>query len=368
MPTISPIQCMRPARHFARKFVNKPSDFSAYKNTEIIEVLLKKSVFAISQPELFGKTFAQGKQQFTNLLRNGYIMPEGKAGYFIYKIEANGHTQIGLVCNQNIDDIATGKLLLHEQTKERNANFLEKRIQNLNLNFTPVYSIVPDENEEIKTALIALIQEQKADIEFETENKEKHAVYVLQEGEELQELIKCIVSRKQLYLADGHHRLAVYRKQALLKQFPAVIFPSSMVNNFSFAHIFQFINEAQLQELVALLNANTGEQIGEYFYQNQWQPIFSDEPIIDKMTTIYQFIQEQLTIQVDDERLLSLKDLYGKLSIENFAKKTDAQLVIRLNPLTIEEIIATANEGKTLPPKSTLFFPKPRAGLFITRL
>ena len=41
---------------------------------------------------------------------------------------------------------------------------------------------------------------------------------------------------------------------------------------------------------------------------------------------------------------------------------------MRWSPLPVEELMAVADDGKLMPPKSTWFEPKLRSGLFIRRI
>jgi uncharacterized protein (DUF1015 family) len=46
----------------------------------------------------------------------------------------------------------------------------------------------------------------------------------------------------------------------------------------------------------------------------------------------------------------------------------EAQLAIVLHPTSVEEVVAVAEAGETMPPKSTYFWPKVPAGLVLRDL
>lgn len=374
MATIYPIRCFRPARHFANKFVRKPSDFTSMDKEEVMERLLTNSVFSISQPELFGYTFEEGKEKFARFLREGFIYPEVRPAFYVYEIKNEERSRLGLVCNQNISDLDTGKLLLHEKTKAKNSQFLETRLSNLKLNFTPIFSIAPDQNQLLKGVLSKSIENQKPDISISLP-KEQHLVYKISLIETADEIRKIVQGVHHIYLADGHHRLSVLKKQGR-EQFSTVVFPESDVSLFSYAKIIRempihLVQNFQI-ELKKKLNENQGQETGKLsvFDGEQWTDYSVACSQVELLKTMNAFITSHFSIQNlnDDDRVLYLKDLYGKDSLAKFTNNMNAQLAVQFEPLSLIELFQTANANENLPAKSTLFHPKPRAGLFITRI
>ena len=68
-----------------------------------------------------------------------------------------------------------------------------------------------------------------------------------------------------------------------------------------------------------------------------------------------------------DERIDFVGGIRGLEELEHRAK-ADMVLAFSMFPTTIEELIAIADAGKTMPPKSTWFEPKLLSGLFVHRL
>jgi len=75
-----------------------------------------------------------------------------------------------------------------------------------------------------------------------------------------------------------------------------------------------------------------------------------------------------ITDQENDDRILFLKDFNNTNDLEQSARRVQASLLIRLYPIGVNDIIYAADNEIALPPKSTLFEPKPRAGVFITQI
>lgn len=374
MATVYPLRCFRPSRHFASKFVRKPSDFSSMNKEEVLEKLLVNSVFSISQPELFGYTFEEGKEKFARFLRQGYIFPEVQPAFYVYEIKDEKKSRLGLVCNQNISDLSNGKLLMHEKIKAQNSQFLENRLTQLKLNFTPIFSIAPEKNNKLKSKLNLAIKENKPEISISLAG-ETHQVYKIKNQQITDAIKQEIYSVNTMYLADGHHRLSVLKKQGK-KHFSTVVFPESDVSIYGYAKILRQMPPNQMLSLYETMknqfstNSEDGSKAFEIFYDNSWQTFYTDKELAQAFDQCNELMNNhfQITNIDDDDRVLFLKDLYGKHSIEMFMKNMHGQMVIRQKALSVQDIMQVANKGESLPAKSTLFYPKPRAGLFITRL
>lgn len=386
MPKIYPIKCYRPARLFAKRFILKPSDFSSRDRGETLEKILKNSVFSISQPELFGYSFDESKSVFSNLLKKGYIFREATPQYFLYTIILDDKKYHGLVCSQNICDIDHKRILLHEKTREANSLFLEKRLESLRLNFNPIFSIVPDKSCLFRNLLFEIANTYKPEVHVEIEHNEIHKVTRIKCPKLIELCETTLENKEKTYLADGHHRISVIKKlntNSSNATFPSILFSSEDVSIYSFAKIFNDIPNEVLEKLIfelkqrfSIIKEDDGPLKNgqfEIFVHQSWLR-FEYKKHSTLNLEFYQAVnsvietQFEINNQMEDERVIFLKDIYGRESIENFSKKMQSQIAFRIHPLNVDDIFETAHNPTFLPAKSSLFEPKPRAGMFITRI
>jgi uncharacterized protein (DUF1015 family) len=59
----------------------------------------------------------------------------------------------------------------------------------------------------------------------------------------------------------------------------------------------------------------------------------------------------------------TLQFQHGVDHVRRAVAQGEAQAGVLLRPVTVEQIVAIADGGERMPPKSTFFFPKPRTGL-----
>ena len=83
------------------------------------------------------------------------------------------------------------------------------------------------------------------------------------------------------------------------------------------------------------------------------------------------FIRSSSLIQDDDPRTNKRIDFVGGIrGLEELEHRCslDSKIAFALYPITINELLDVADEGKVMPPKSTWFEPKLRSGLIVRLL
>jgi uncharacterized protein (DUF1015 family) len=69
-----------------------------------------------------------------------------------------------------------------------------------------------------------------------------------------------------------------------------------------------------------------------------------------------------------DERIDFVGGIRGTKELEKRVDSGEAKLAVSMHPTTIEQLLAVADAGLVMPPKSTWFEPKLRSGLFVHSL
>ena len=111
------------------------------------------------------------------------------------------------------------------------------------------------------------------------------------------------------------------------------------------------------------------------YIENKWyllkakEGIFNPEDPVDRLdVSILQNNLLRPILGIDDprksKRIKFIGGIRGLKELERRAN-TDMKVSFSMYPTTTEDIMAIADSGKIMPPKSTWFEPKPRSGLFI---
>ncbi len=205
-----------------------------------------------------------------------------------------------------------------------------------------------------------------------------------------------------LYVADGHHRCAsASRARAALKEklgslpdehpvnwFPATIFPDRELAILPYNRVVRdlggrgtgdFLEGVRAKFTVAPAAAAEPARRGTFsmFFEETWQTITPREPVTgnDPVSALdVSILQDSLLGPVlgigdprTDPRIDFVGGIRGTGELEERVKSGRGAVAFAMYPTQISDVMAIADAGVTMPPKSTWFEPKLRSGLFVHR-
>ncbi len=114
------------------------------------------------------------------------------------------------------------------------------------------------------------------------------------------------------------------------------------------------------------------------YLDKEWYSLKAKKAIIDESDPVARLdvsvLQDNLLAPIlniqdpkNDDRIDFIGGIRGLTELERRAK-TDMKLAFAMYPTTTDDLIAIADAGKIMPPKSTWFEPKLLSGLFIHHL
>ena len=206
------------------------------------------------------------------------------------------------------------------------------------------------------------------------------------------------------YIADGHHRAASAVKAGLKRRqeqpgytgeepfnyFLAVLFPDDELMILPYNRVVRDLNGLDkagflkaAEEKFEVTELGTGpfgpEEKGTFgmyldktWYSLKIRPEYqSKDPVAGLDVSV---LQDQLLGPVlgigdprTDRRIDFIGGIRGLKELERRVER-DMQVAFSMYPTSIAELLAVADAGRLMPPKSTWFEPKLRSGLFIHRL
>ena len=195
-----------------------------------------------------------------------------------------------------------------------------------------------------------------------------------------------------LYIADGHHRSAaaarVYRSRKGRGQsgwFLAVIFPHDQVQILPYNRVLKDLNglspETLLRKLEAVFTIRSGGPAQPrakhqvcLFLQGKWAT-FSFRPELTAAAEPVERLDVALLQKhvlgpmfgIDDPRTSRRIDFVGGLrgtaELESRVKSGECACAFSMFPCGMDDLMAIADAGQIMPPKSTWFEPKLRDGI-----
>jgi uncharacterized protein (DUF1015 family) len=236
----------------------------------------------------------------------------------------------------------------------------------------------------------------------------RHQWWVLDDAKLQAEVTAGFAKVRNLYVADGHHRSASAARvgearraanpghtgEEEYNRFLAVCFPSEQLHIMDYNRLVkdlggrspaQFLKELETAFIVEPagqrgdpFKPQTRGQFGLYL-EGRWhcltarpEVVPTDDPVKGLDVAV---LQEQLLTRMlgitdprTDKRLDFVGGIRGLAELERRVDEEGFACAVAMHPTSIDDLMAVADSGQVMPPKSTWFEPKLYSGLVVHRL
>lgn len=409
MAKIIPFKAVRPTRDKVTLVASR--SYQSYTKLEL-EARLAYNPFSFLHVVNPGYKYDKqivGEERY-NLVKNRYqefkedaiLVQDKNTCYYVYKIvNRDGNTFSGIIAAASTEDYKKDIIKKHEDTIEFREHVFKDYLKTVGFNAEPVLLTYPD-NDKI-TSMVSEVQKTRAEFEFTTHFRDTHYLWIVNDLNVVAKIQKEFENMKTIYIADGHHRSASsYLLSEELKSenkthnanepynyFMSYLIPESHLKIYEFNRLVKDLNGLSKESFLIALDAMFRiENRGSEFYKPTKKHHFSmylDGEFYSlylrknnyTFTNSLDALDTQILFKTVLEPILEITDLrndtridysHGKNDIVNLKNKVDNgefKVGFGLVPITIEELKAIANEGLTMPPKSTFIEPKLRSGVTI---
>ncbi|WP_322627804.1 DUF1015 family protein [Aedoeadaptatus coxii] len=402
MVKIRAFRAVRPKNEYAKEVAALPYDvFSVAEAREEIR-RHPKSFLQVDLPEatvegeVEGSVNKIGKQHFDRMQEEGLFYREEAPCLYVYELERDGHRQRGLMCLASVDDYLDDKIKKHEKTRREKEENRVDHIDTLDAQTGPIFLTYRNQK-----AIDVLIDEstKKEPLAFTTDDDTTHRLWTIDDGSVIGEIVENFKSLDALYIADGHHRSAsavrvgemsrkVYglgNDETPYNYFMAIVYPAEELKVYDYNRVVADLNDLTLEEFLEKIGDNFSveeekaevhpREKGEFgmFVDGKWYRLrYKGEAIDDVIEGLdVSILQNFLLAPVlgigdprSDKRIDFVGGVRGLKELERRVKE-DMTVAFSMFPTSLDDLMAVADAGKVMPPKSTWFEPKPRSGLFI---
>jgi uncharacterized protein (DUF1015 family) len=242
-----------------------------------------------------------------------------------------------------------------------------------------------------------------ADVEFTADDHIGHAIWIVDGAEDIAAIQEAFVDIDAIYVADGHHRTAsAHRVRDIMRAnnpdhtgdeaynfFLAVVFQEDELKLMGYHRVVADLNGlsseeflARVGEIFALDPTDQPEPAGHrqwgMFLDGQWYNLAAREgsfPADDPVTGLDAAILQDLLLSPvlgigdprQDPRIDFVGGSRGTAELERRCG-LDMKVAFAFAPASVNQIMAVADAGAVMPPKSTWFEPKLRSGLLVRSL
>ncbi|HMV14472.1 MAG TPA: DUF1015 family protein [Chitinophagales bacterium] len=415
MINIRPFKGLRPRKDIVDKVAAKPYDVLNSAEAKAEATNNPFSFLRISKPEInfennidqyAEEVYQKGKEVFTAFINENILQRDEKPCMYVYAQTMEGRTQTGLVAGSSIDDYFNDKIKKHELTLIAKEN---DRIKHMKTKMAQpgmvflTYKAV----EEIDVIIEHYTSHQAAENDFVDSQNVRHQLWKIDNENIIQKLVTLFKEQVPAsYIADGHHRSAASAKvgKQLREENPnhtgnesynyflSCLFPSNQLQIQDYNRLVKDLNdlsEATLLEKIA--QHFTIEKIGQTIYKptqlhefsmyvnGNWYKLNANkntynenDPIgVLDVTILSKYILDEI-LNIKDQRTDKRIDFVGGIrGLGELQKRVDSgemKIAFAFYPVSLDQLIAIADTGNIMPPKSTWFEPKLKSGLVINVL
>ncbi len=412
MVRIKPFRAWRPRQDLVSRVVCPPYDVVSTEEAAALargnpisflhvirsEIDLEKGISPYDP-----RVYKKAAENLRRLIEEGGLVREEEQSLYVYQQKMGDHVQAGLVFGASVEDYLEGRIKRHEQTRKEKEEDRTRHIQATGMNTGPVFLCYRDRRE--VDGIVDSVRSGSPLYDLTTEDGVEHTVWRVSDPETVEELRAAFSRVPELYIADGHHRAASSVRVALERRkaepgytgeepwnyFLAVAFPHDQLMVLGYHRVVRDLGgleeEAFLAELRKKFEVERGGdplprgrgRFGMFFRDGWWSLAYKDGDPFEREDPVARLDVAVLQNHVlgpilgikdprTDERIDFVGGIRGVPELERLCREEGWALAFTLFPTSVEDLMAVADAGRMMPPKSTWFEPKLRSGLLVRSL
>ncbi len=403
MTLIQPFRALRPAPGRAAEILAPPYDVLSSAEARQRAKGKPWSFLHISKPEIDldpaidphdPAVYAKAAENLERMIAAGVMIRDPEPCYYVYRLTWRDRTQTGLAVAASLADYATNRIRKHELTTPVKEDDRVHQIEAVNAQTGPVmiaYPAAPDID-----AMLAKATTHPAAVDVTADDGVRHQLWPISEAATIAALTRATDALPALYIADGHHRSAAALRVAQARgagsgghsHFLAVLFPQHEMTILDYNRLLRDLNGRSPEQLLAELRkrfaVTSSDQpvppaaAGEFsmFLAGGWyrltiRPEFAprnDGDPIERLpiTILTRNVIEPLFGITDprvDKRIDFVGGARGLDGLQQRVSSGEMAAAFALYPTQMADLMAVADAGGIMPPKSTWFEPKLADGM-----
>jgi len=407
---IFPFHALRPPAQRAAAVASVPYDVVNTEEARALAAGNALSFLHVVRPEIdlapdtdihADAVYAQGRANLERAIREAPLLEDPEPGLYVYRLRMDGRNQTGVVACCAIDDYDEDRIRKHERTRKDKEDDRTRHVVETRCQAEPIF-LAYRGREEIDR-LVADATAGAPLYDFTAPDGIGHTVWHVSQPEPL---VKAFSQVPLLYVADGHHRSASASRarahfragnpghtgQEEYNRVLATVFPSDQLRILPYNRVVRDLQGRTPAEFLQALGERfpvtpglppSPDRRGDFRVcvregdGLRWYGFRIEAPanagVLESLDV--SLLQDHVLaplLGIDDPRTSTRVDFVGGIrgtrELERLAQEGTAAAAFTLHPTSLEELMAVADAGEIMPPKSTWFEPKLRSGLFLHRI
>lgn len=403
MALVRPFRALRPSPEAAPAVASVPYDVVTTEEARALAAGHPLSFLHVTRAEIdlpqgqapyAAEVYAAAVEHFRALRAEAPLVLEELPSLYFYRLTTGSHTQTGLAGCYSLEEYDTGRIKKHERTTpdkedDRTRHMLALEAQTGIVFLT--YRAAADVD-----AIAARVSTGEPLFHFDAPDGVRHTLWRLPAAD-CDAVVEAFGRIPTLYIADGHHRAAsaarVRRELAAAgrrgtehETFLGVAFPDRQTRILAYNRAVDRVTGLSvpglLGDVAARLPVRDGADpvprkggasmyVGGRWYAIDLAPVAPVEPGLAARLDVSRLqtgvLEPVLGIKDvrTDKRVSFVGGARGTKELERLVDSGRALVAFSLAPVSVDELLAVADAGEMMPPKSTWFEPKLRDGLLV---
>jgi uncharacterized protein (DUF1015 family) len=405
--TIHPFHALRPEPPAAAAVAAVPYDVVSADEARALAAGNPLSFLHVSRAEIdlprdtdphADVVYETAAANFTELRRTAPLVEEPAPSLYLYRLRMGSHEQVGIAGCFSVDEYEQDVIRKHERTRRDKEDDRTRHLLTLGAQTGPVFLTYP-----AAAAIDALVTGAigaEPLFDFEAADRVRHTIWRLADRDR-DALVAAFGRIPLLYIADGHHRAAsAMRARADIREqapgetvpggsgieadtFLAVAFPDDQMQVLPYHRVVRDLAAQTPDAFLAALagrvrvapGSDTPAGPGEVamYLAGRWHTLtLAPAPAgvdaadrLDVSRLQAQVLEPLLGIgdPRTDTRIDFVGGIRGPGALVESVEGGTAAVAFALHPVNVRDLMAIADAGGIMPPKSTWFEPKLRDGL-----
>ncbi len=413
MLRVFPFAALRPKPELAAEVACPPYDVVDRAEARAIASASHRSFMHVVRPDAdlpdsvdpYDKSvYLRGRDNLDGLVSAGAMFRDDQPRMYLYRqsavIAGRLQTQTGVVCCCHVSDYNHDLIKKHEKTRKDKEDDRVRHILALNGHIEPVFLAYKGRRD--IDEFVARACEAAPLYDFTADDGVRHTVWVADNAGFLADAFSSVPCA---YVADGHHRSAAASRAAMERRalaptaprdaefmrYLAVLFPADQLRILPYHRAVADLHGLSADEFVGRLGAvcevapggPEPARHGEFaLYLGKgrgWLRCAFNPGLLAEKDPVRSLDVSLLSDHVlgpilgiadlrTDKRIDFVGGIRGTGDLERRVDSGRAAAAFSMHPTTMGQLLAVADAGQMMPPKSTWFEPKLRSGLLVHML
>ncbi len=338
------------------------------------------------------RVYAQAVANLQRLRHEGVLMQERQPVFYLYRLIREGRAQTGLVATFHAEDYERELVRKHEKTLKAKEDDRMRHIAGLNSQTGPVFLAYRAQSriDELATE----VQTGAPLFDFTSPDGVRNTLWRIEETAAWEQAFAAV---PVFYIADGHHRAAAGVRVAQERRATqtgteeynwvlAVLFPSNQLRILPYNRVVKDLNGLTPEQFLTRIKQagfavtagatpspaaprNVGMYLGDTWWGLHWPADARADAVGQLDVSVLQDRLLAPILGIDDPRKNPRVGFVGGIrgtgELVKLVSEGRAAVAFSMFPTTLDQLLAIADAGQIMPPKSTWFEPKLKDGLFM---